>query len=90
VFKRERMTYIDPKSLFLQFYIDIFKSNSTSEIDSSIGNDYINTFNPLILDLLNRLVISPITHSSSITGPTRRVVKRWGTYLFSIPLLAHF
>jgi hypothetical protein len=52
------MTHVNPKSLFLQFYIDIFKSNPTPQVDSSIGNNDIDTFNSLFLDLLDRLLIS--------------------------------
>jgi hypothetical protein len=51
-------TYVNPKSLFLQFNIDIFESNTTPQVDSSIGNNDINTLDPLFLDLLDRLFIS--------------------------------
>jgi hypothetical protein len=52
------LTHVDPKSFFLQFYIDILESNTTPQVDSSIGNNDIDTFDPLFLDLLDRLLIS--------------------------------
>jgi hypothetical protein len=72
------LTHVNPKSLFLKLYIDIFKSNPTSQVDSSIGNNDINTLYPLFLDLLDRLLISPIPNLFSEKEREKRVPREGG------------
>jgi len=82
-------THVNPKSLFLELNVDIFKSNPTSQVDSSIGNNDIDTFDPLFLDLLDRL-LSALFDPSTIVRKREKREDREGTYLPSILFLTHF